>query len=85
MGKPAPLERRTIRAVRVRRTSPDQDTATVTRELSNYELLERRSRELEIRESVRRVRHTAAARHRHTSPVSRFRRESGKGIRNRGR
>jgi hypothetical protein len=48
MRKPAARERRTVRAVRVRRTSPVQDTPTITRELSNYELLERRSRELEI-------------------------------------
>jgi hypothetical protein len=39
---------RTIRAVRTRRTSPVPDTSAQAGELSNYELLERRSRELEV-------------------------------------
>jgi hypothetical protein len=39
---------RTLRAVRVRKTDPILDAPTGTDELSNYELLERRSRELEV-------------------------------------
>ena len=48
MRKPAPPKRQPLRSVRVRRTSPVLDIPTATEELSNYELLERRSRELEI-------------------------------------
>ena len=49
MRKPDPVRRRTLHAVRVRRTSRVPDTSTTaTEELSDYELLERRSRELEL-------------------------------------
>ncbi len=42
-----PPKSKTIRAVRVRVKAPVPDTPAPVTELSNYELLERRSRELE--------------------------------------
>jgi hypothetical protein len=49
MRKPDPVKRRTLHAVRVRRTSPVPNTPTTgTEELSDYELLERRSHQLEM-------------------------------------
>ena len=51
MDHPVPDKSRTIRSVRKRATPPVKSTRTAPEpepELSNYELLERRSRELEV-------------------------------------
>ena len=53
---------RIVRAVRVRRDAPAEATPAPSRGLSNYELLERRSRELAEQRARGRLRPSQAAR-----------------------